>query len=527
MLATNWCKLLVGEQIYGEDVSFSPDFESLQAEIDKCSSIYDCGTTDWSVVMNLADKILTNDSKDIWVFAYGIIAHYHQHGLLVFAETLSKSTDFMVEHWNGLYPPIHKKQRRLAPFLWIQTQTKQWDNNSPYQNTDSSEHKLVATQSLEKLHCFLTEKFEDNAPVFACFSNDNTSKKNSTSTHNETMQNSDVSSSVQNTQQENTSAMQSVTGQDSIINQVPPDNINIIPKNQQAPIIRDIIDNGRRLATHILSQNILDERAFFLHRAVIWGTLMQLPPCDSNGKTQLSSGIPQDKILEYAAAFENKQYREILYNLEISTGKSPFWLDGHYMVARCLEELKADIPYQMLKSAFIQLVKRFPALLNYTFSNGMPFASPFVHEWYSIISSDETSQKNIDISEYNPIMPNDESNILHEALILGKEHNFHTGLRHLGKASSGRNKTVFTLGILQAKYCIQFKKKEIALQLLEALYSQLKDWEMLDWEPELTVQILSLLLSCKIKDLSTETIEQKRLLYRLNLDAALNLSMSA
>ena len=260
---------------------------------------------------------------------------------------------------------------------------------------------------------------------------------------------------------------------------------------------------------------------------LIWGTLLQLPPSDSNGKTQLSCGIPQDKLQEYQSSFENRQYRDIIYPLEISTGKSPFWLDGHYMVARCLEELKADLAYQVLKVTFIQLINRFPALLNYTFGNGMPFASSAVHDWYHLISREEVFIEKPLSFEKEIMITNSHTDILQEAILLSKEQNFHVGLRHLGKASSGRNKSVFTLGILQAKYCIQLHKTDIALQLLESLYFQLKDWEMLDWEPELTVQILSLLLSCKAKDSSKDSLEQKRLLYRLNLDAALNLTMLA
>ncbi len=522
-LASNWYQLLADKKNYGMDISFLPDFELLQNEINKSTSLHDCGPTDWSLVISLSDKILSNESKDLWVFMYGIAGHYHKNGLLAFATTLSNSIDFIAKHWEGLYPQITKKQRRLASFLWLQTQIKQWNNQSRYQNTDSSVSKFAATQALTKLESFLSENF-DNAPVFTSLMNQVLQTNANTKAEEDIAQDDDTSNLEQNIQQDKTVAITTQTPEHM---QVESKTSNLIPKIQQSGIVRDIIDNGRKLATHILSQNNFDERGFLLHRSAIWGTLLQLPPSDSNGKTQLSCGIPQDKLQEYQSSFENRQYRDIIYPLEISTGKSPFWLDGHYMVARCLEELKADLAYQVLKVTFIQLINRFPALLNYTFGNGMPFASSAVHDWYHLISREEVFIEKPLSFEKEIMITNSHTDILQEAILLSKEQNFHVGLRHLGKASSGRNKSVFTLGILQAKYCIQLHKTDIALQLLESLYFQLKDWEMLDWEPELTVQILSLLLSCKAKDSSKDSLEQKRLLYRLNLDAALNLTMLA
>ena len=69
-----------------------------------------------------------------------------------------------------------------------------------------------------------------------------------------------------------------------------------------------------------------------------------------------------------------------------------------------------------------------------------------------------------------------------------------------GEAVGYRQFAAVRQGLLLARYCIAAGNKKAAVRLLQSLYGQLEKWELLDWEPELSARIISLLLSLQPKD---------------------------
>ena len=58
------------DQPTGSDVRYSPEFEALQAEMDKLSLPRAIGTLDWEKVADQAAEILARKSKDLLVASY-------------------------------------------------------------------------------------------------------------------------------------------------------------------------------------------------------------------------------------------------------------------------------------------------------------------------------------------------------------------------------------------------------------------------------------------------------------------------
>lgn len=82
-------------------------------------------------------------------------------------------------------------------------------------------------------------------------------------------------------------------------------------------------------------------------------------------------------------------------------------------------------------------------------------------------------------------------------------------------------------GLLQAHYCLAAGKKSAAQRLLQALYGQLEQWDLLDWEPELSARIITLLLTAQTKPGGPETEEMSRRLHWLSLDTAVGVLQEA
>jgi type VI secretion system protein VasJ len=302
-----------------------------------------------------------------------------------------------------------------------------------------------------------------------------------------------------------------------------------VPAGVLPQLVRNVIENARQLAGHFLSMNATDERGYQLNRAALWSTLQQLPQTDAAGKTQLTSGVPADKMQAYVAAVDGKQYAEILPPLERSAGKAPFWLDGHFMVVRCLEGLEAHVAASVVREALSALLKRFPELLSYKFKDNTPFASARVLPWL------ETLRAPTPVGSFAPgVNPgafgpegSEEETRLQEALACNTEKDFQSGLRRLGTVPAGRSRSAVLHGVIQARYCLMAGRKKAAAQLLSAVYLQMEQWNMLDWEPELTARILALLLSSQPQQRGGATEDMLRRLHWFNLDTALSVSQEA
>jgi type VI secretion system protein VasJ len=299
-----------------------------------------------------------------------------------------------------------------------------------------------------------------------------------------------------------------------------------VPAAVLPQLIRTCIEQLRQLAGHFLAADVTDERAYMLHRAAVWGTLLQMPLAEADGKTQIQCAIPSDMLQAYVHGLDSKRYAEILPQLERSAGKAPFWLDGHYMVARCLEGLEANGAFNAVRHALIQLVGRFPNILSCSFKDGMPFASPRTRSWIESLLNSPFSgiRAAATCSEAQDLTPDtlQDEKRLQEAIALYLESGFTAGLHHLGAVLAGRSRMAVKHGLLQARYCLAAANKQAAMSLLQGLYSKLVEWDLLDWEPELSAQILSLLLANQGKSQNGTTEAMASQLHRLHLDKALD-----
>ena len=199
------------------------------------------------------------------------------------------------------------------------------------------------------------------------------------------------------------------------------------------------------------------------------------------------------------------------------------------MVARCLEALKATAAHNSVKSALAQLLGRFPELLTYKFKDGEPFAPARIVPWLEALQQGQPSgQPQVPPPGRAPAAENGEEEArLQEAIALCIEEDFHAGLRHLGNVPAGRNRSTILHDLLQARYCLAAGKKSAARRLLQALYGQLEQWDLLDWEPELSARIITLLLTAQTKPGGPETEEMSRRLHWLSLDTAVGVLQEA
>jgi type VI secretion system protein VasJ len=506
-----WGKPVAEGSPCGEDCSFSPEFEAVRDEVDKDTSLHASEKTDWVVVSRLSSVFLTTHSKDIWILTYAVYAEYRLNGLDACPPAFSVLTHILDTWWNELYPPASRLQRRLAPLFWLCARMEHSAETTGF--IDGSAGTVQALRKeFAQLQSLLDSKAGEAAPsfinIFSKIAEDTT-----------------VHSSPESTPAAPRQAVpDQALAKPITASLADMDKDGRIPAGILPQLVRNILEHCRQLAGHFLSLNPVDERVYQLSRTALWPTILQLPQVDASGKTQLTIGVPADRVQAYRAAVDGKQYAEILPHLERSAEKAPFWFDGHAMVVRCLEGLDAAPAAAHVRDSLASLLRRFPELLTYKFKDNTPFCSPRILPWLEALAAPVASGKvSQEINnETKGVGDTDEEATLQEAIACNMEEGFQAGLRRLGAMPPGRSRTAVLNGVLQARYCLAAGKKNAAVKMLFGLYRQMEQWELLDWEPDLTARILALLLSSQSKNQSTATEEMKIRLYLLNLDLALN-----
>jgi len=106
------------DQPAGNDVRYDPQYEELQAEVDKFSSPSASGAVDWDKVVKLSSDILSQKSKDLLVASYLAIALI-QTKKFEGVEIGSRIYRDLVEgHWEALFPTKARMRGRVAAIEW-------------------------------------------------------------------------------------------------------------------------------------------------------------------------------------------------------------------------------------------------------------------------------------------------------------------------------------------------------------------------------------------------------------------------
>ncbi|MBW2600813.1 MAG: type VI secretion system ImpA family N-terminal domain-containing protein, partial [Deltaproteobacteria bacterium] len=102
----------------GSDVRYEPEFEALQAEIDKMSMPSASGGIDWATVNKLATEILAGKAKDLLVVSYLAVAQIHTNKVEGFATGITIYRDLLAQFWEDLFPTKKRKKGRVAAIEW-------------------------------------------------------------------------------------------------------------------------------------------------------------------------------------------------------------------------------------------------------------------------------------------------------------------------------------------------------------------------------------------------------------------------
>lgn len=139
----------------GKPARYTPEFERLEAEITKLSSLTG-GDIDWYAVVNDATVVLTSRSKDLLAAVYLARAWFHLEGAIGLQRGLGMVHDLITTFWDDLQPALTRLRARRAALLWLS------DGLSPLLETQTPGPAWAASlASVQAIESFCDPHFAD------------------------------------------------------------------------------------------------------------------------------------------------------------------------------------------------------------------------------------------------------------------------------------------------------------------------------------------------------------------------------
>lgn len=467
-------------QFAGDDVRYSPEFEKLETELAKAGSLQGAGSIDWESVVDGAELLLREQSKDLRVAAWYIWGLYQRESFAGLQGGIALLHHLCTQHWAELHP--RKERTRSAPLAWLFGRVEGLLTDSiPLRDQQALFRQLY--EHLKALDDFFAERLGDQAPLLLPL-------------HRKL---AEMLKRAEQNQPEPGAASAVLAQVKQAASQLINPSTPIDNERDAQKSLRALQDGSRSLCAYWLKQKASDVRPLRLTRSLLWLGIDSLPERNADGVTSLR-GLPADKLANYRERLQQEAYADLLVDLEASVARSPFWLDGQRLVWECLTALDNELAAHEVEVQLSLLLKRFPDLPSLSFHDGQPFADAETAAWIAAhvlphgqAEAPSTARGDGEASE----QPAWELALQDAQQRLRKE-----GLKvcvqllkqGMQQAQGGRQR--FHWQLAMARLCMHAKKYDLAKTQLENLDQTLDSSGLAAWEPELALQVLRLLHSC-------------------------------
>ncbi len=486
-----------GDNPAGADVRYDPDFEALQAEIDKMSSPTASGKIDWSNVVKKAAGILEAKSKDLSVASYLAVGLVRNRSLAGLDESVQVIRDLVEHHWDNLYPPKKRMRGRQAALTWWLEKTEEVLQQIKTDALLSAEQSRRLSENLNTLDALLADRMPD-PPLLRPIQR-----------HIETMavqQAEEVEqppSKAAEAKPEPAAAPAPANGPQPTaapatapakpVKAAEPASEPVATEQDAAKSLDAALQRMRQASLVLLQKDLKNPLAYRYRRIAAWAKLAALPP-NTDGLSQVPPPAPQ-VVAALNELREAANWPALIQNAEQKLSQFVFWFDLNRVVAESLASLGPG--YEKALAAVCEetayLLQRLPGLESLSFSDGTSFAEARTRTWLQEIAFGRggTAAAAPDHTGASQA-PGDEA-VIEKARALARKKQVVQAIellqQHLLGAGSGRLKMHWRMAIVRVLCGV--KKFPQALPHLEQVLADIDRFHLEEWDPILAVQGLS------------------------------------
>ncbi len=505
----------------GEDIRYEPEYEELQNEIDKLSSLTSQSGIDWDNVVGLATTILSKKSKNLLVASYLFVGLIQSRGLEGLAPGISMYRGLLEDFWDSLYPPIKRMRARENALAWWLEKTLKALESLPEGATLAKETKTALSEDLEAIDTFLGQEMDD-APLLhqlkgriAAIPTPVVSQPEEVSTTEPVS----PSPPQPDSQASAAPAAQAVETQETGADQDP------------QKVLSQGLNTLRQAAALFRQKDPSNVLAYRLTRIASWSEVEKLPP-NEDGKTRIPPPM-KEIISSLSQLYEQENFIELLESAEGRVGQFLFWLDLSRYVAESLEHLGYDEARQTVAGETARYTRRLSGIEKLSFSDDTPFADEATSEWLKDIikelgpsgegdsAYDRTSSGDTDLTAV------DESYTQARALV--KEKKLSEALSHLQKFinCAGSQKLKLLGRMRLVRLLISAKKYSLAIPHAQEILEDIDRHALEAWDPDLALeafeQVYKAIKTQKDETMKGQAVSVFNLIAKINPAAAVRL----
>jgi type VI secretion system protein VasJ len=471
------------DQPAGSDVRYDPEFELLQAEIDKLSLPSSSGGIDWQKISDMSAFILAEKSKDLLVASYLAVSQIHTRKIEGLAVGLTVIYDLLDQFWDTLFPPKKRMRGRLGAIEWWIEKGEEALQTIPADSLLTEDIEKLK-QDLKQIDTLLQEyletapllrpleRFIDNIPI-------RTEKKPESEAPLPQIRTPDV--------------LPEIKPKPDKQKPLPPSETEGIASPSDAErILRDAFQTMRRTANYLLhNEDLSNPRSYRWRRIAGWSMIQSIPP-STDGRTQIPAPAEYAVVKSNLNGFKDKgNWEGLLKEAEERLQKALLWLDLNRFAAEALAGMGDK--YQNAYDAVCQetgfLICRLPGIENLLFSDGSPLADPETKQWIESIGLGGHA----DLAEHiSSAGQRDEhmEDAIQKAQDLVKKKKLTEAVASLQQklrcSYSGRERLLWRLGLSQI--LMNAKQPKLAMPHLEMILQDIDMFRLEVWDPDLALK---------------------------------------
>ncbi len=378
-----------GDKPAGEDVAYEPEFELLQAEIDKMSVVSAAGEVDWKKVVELSTTLLSDKGKHLLVCVYlarGLMETMEFKGLCLGTKILK---DVISEYWDNMYPPKKRKRGRINAVKWWYDKTEGF-LRSLVDGPEQDEEEVQELKSLLKeLDQVLDEKMGADAPILRPLIQlvDRLKIKKKASVSEEEKSGPEQTPSMEETQKQKEVQVEHKTSQTAPLK--PPasgsreiDTGKLESQKDVNRLLGRCLNDLSQIVKYYMEKDLSNPMLYEINRFCAWVDVDVLPVVQEGNKTMLP---PPDESIKsnIQGLINSREYEDAVRACESRVKEFIFWLDLSYFSAQALQELggKYQKAYEAVSYITTSFVQRLPGIESLAFSDGTPFVGAETKAW--------------------------------------------------------------------------------------------------------------------------------------------------
>lgn len=465
----------------GEPVRYEPEFEKLQAEMQKLENLSG-DTIDWKEVVVLSKEIIRNKSKDLLVGSYLVLGLLETEGYNGLLNGLTCLDGVISGHWPSLFPAAKRMRARVNALNWL---SEKAGSSISRRKPERDDRVILKTceELVKSLENLLDEKISPEEPVLG-------NLYRSIQEHVNQLPAAETTAGGTVAEPESKSP-----GEPAPVPPVamPKPAGNIETPEDARRFMKEAFVSLKKIAAYTRDQDLSRPLPYRLIRFLAWCEIDSLPPAD-NGKSRVPP--PPKQLRErFNTLSEQSAWKELVVQTEGKVAEFPFWLDLHRLSDTALAGLGPDFiqARDAIKSEVISLLDQLPDLIEIEFSDETPFADESTRNWISTRIFPEK-----DAAPPEAASSEDETDFLAEVrsksrqLLKKGDPKAALSLVQEAKRSAATERHKFLAQQELANLCLETGNIKAALAQMEMLNDQITRFSLDLWEPHLASEVLQI-----------------------------------